>query len=224
MSEYSRFAVYYLPEPGHLADFGAKWLGWDAQSGLDRSPFDVPDWDTVTRTPRKYGFHGTLKPPFRLAAGQDLHSLDSAMHDLASRVAPAQATSLALTRLGRFLALTPVGDGSDIARVAAACVRDLDSFRAPPSPAELERRRSVGLTPEQDAHLVRWGYPYVLDQFRFHLTLTGRLDGDLLARTQDLLKRIFPPLPKPFQLNSVCLLGERPDGQFELVHRYPLVG
>ena len=51
----------------------------------------------------------------------------------------------------------------------------LQPLAAPLTPVELERRRAAGLTPEEDALLLRWGYPFVLERFRFHLSLTGAL-------------------------------------------------
>jgi hypothetical protein len=42
---------------------------------------------------------------------------------------------------------------------------------------ELTRRRKAELTPEQDKLLVDWGYPWVLDEFNFHFSLTGSLDS-----------------------------------------------
>jgi len=39
----------------------------------------------------------------------------------------------------------------------------------------LARRRQAPLTPEQDRLLLAWGYPWVLDHFQFHLSLTGPL-------------------------------------------------
>ncbi|MEC3862583.1 DUF1045 domain-containing protein [Mesobacterium sp. TK19101] len=224
MSDYSRYALYFLPEPGPLADFGAKWLGWDAQAAQVCKPYALPDWDDITMTPRKYGFHATLKPPFRLTPGQGAKALAAAVADLAAHTAPAQADGLALTRLGSFLALTPLGDASEIGRVASACVTGLDRFRAPPTEAELERRRKSRLSPAQEAHLTRWGYPYVHDQFRFHMTLSGRLPADRLAAVETHLNAHLPPLPRPFRLDSVCLLGERADTRFELIHRYTLSG
>ena len=172
---YTRFAIYYVPPDGPLADFGAGWLGWDVVAGRDVTQFDLPGLHDITMTPRKYGFHGTLKPPFRLQDGQTLGALKQAASDLAVALAPAQCDGLKLTQIGRFLALTPYGPIDGVQRVAAACVRELDAFRAPAGEAELARRRKVGLSARQEALLVQWGYPYVLDEFRFHLTLSGRL-------------------------------------------------
>ncbi len=221
---YSRFAIYYVPPEGPLEQFGARWLGWDVVQGCEMPQPDLPDLHDVTMTPRKYGFHATLKPPFRLAECSELEALKAAVSELASGLAPASCEGLGLTTLGRFMALTPKGDISGVQRVAAACVRDLDPFRAPLSEAELERRRNARLNPRQDALLTKWGYPYVMDEFRFHMTLTSRLPKkDIPAWTQTLHSHL-PVLPEPFVIDQIALCGERTDGLFELLHRYTLSG
>ncbi|GGC07312.1 phosphonate metabolism protein [Marivita lacus] len=221
---YARFAIYYLPPEGALADFGAGWLGWDCVAGRDSIPPHVPGLDDVTMTPRKYGFHGTLKPPFRLAEGSDAEGLRQAVAQMAQVCPAAQSDALTLTALGRFLALTPVGDTSGIARVAATCVEALDVFRAPPDEAELERRRKARLSDRQEALLQRWGYPYVMEEFRFHMTLTGPLSVEEIDHWSDIARAHLPPLPSPFVMDEVALVGERQDGRFELIQRYALAG
>ncbi|MFZ5962383.1 DUF1045 domain-containing protein [Thalassococcus sp. BH17M4-6] len=221
---YTRFGIYYLPPDGPLAAFGAGWLGWDVVRGAAAKQPDLPDIEDVTATPRKYGFHGTLKPPFRLAPGMSQQALEEAIAALVAVCAPAHCDGLTLTPLGRFLALTATGDASGIGRVAADCVRDLDRFRAAPTDAELARRRKSGLTARQEAMLTAWGYPYVIEEFRFHMTLTGRLPRDRIGHWQDTLADHLPPLPAPFALDAVALVGERADGCFELIRRYPLAG
>ena len=69
MADYPRYAIYYTPAPGSDLDrFGAQLLGYDAFTGVDL-PFPdsilqmSPDWHDLTRDPRKYGFHATLKAP-----------------------------------------------------------------------------------------------------------------------------------------------------------------
>ncbi|WP_135502032.1 DUF1045 domain-containing protein [Roseovarius aestuariivivens] len=221
---YSRYAVYYLPRNGALAAFGARWLGWDAAAGRAVGQPDLPGLAALTDAPRRYGFHATLKPPFRLSEGQDAAALQEAVRALAARSAPGQAAGLALTRMGRFFALTPTGDATEIARVAAACVRDLDGFRAAPSEAELARRRKAGLSPRQEALLRDWGYPYVLDAFRFHMTLTGRVPRAALEDTEAMIAAHLPALPAPFVLDALAVMGERADGRFEMIARYDLGG
>jgi len=131
-----------------------------------------------------------------------------------------------LRRLGRFLALVPDGPAPAIQALAARLVEAFDGFRAPPSPAELARRRSHRLTPAQDANLARWGYPYVMDEFRFHVTLSGALD----AATLDRLESVLTPLVAGFAAAPLALtelaLFEQSDAAapFRLTRRFPLAG
>ena len=221
---YSRFAIYYIPPEGDLADFGAAWLGWDVARGRAAAQPDLPGLKEVTGTPHKYGFHGTLKPPFALAPGKTLAGLEEAVATLAADTAAARCEGLELATLGRFLALVPSGDMAALTQLAGDCVRALDGFRAAPDAAELERRRKAGLSPRQEALLVQWGYPYVMEEFRFHLTLTGRLAKETVADWRAAVERHLPPLPAPFIVGELALCGERADGRFELVHRYTLAG
>lgn len=219
---YARFAIYYVPPEGALADFGAAWLGWDIARGRAALQPDLSGLAGITETPRKYGFHGTLKPPFRLAGGAAPEDLERAVAQLAAELTPASCAGLELTALGRFLALMPHGDTGPLNALAAACVRGLDRFRAPLSADELARRRKARLSDRQDALLRQWGYPYVLEQFRFHLTLTGPLPKPEIAAWTATARQQLPDLPAPFTIDQIALCGERADGRFELVRRYAL--
>lgn len=220
---YTRFALYAVPD-GDLGDFGARWLGWDVRTGTTVDPFPIAGLDDVTMTPRKYGFHGTIKPPFRLAEGSSPADLEKAAATLATATPAAATGGVQLTVMGGFLALTPVGNAAALNRVAASFLRELDGFRAPPPEDELARRRAAGLTATQEANLTRWGYPYVLDEFQFHLTLTGRLPPAAQGLWTRLAAARLPPAPIPFALDTIGLAGERSDGRFELIHRYTLTG
>ncbi|MEJ6404287.1 DUF1045 domain-containing protein [Yoonia sp. 2307UL14-13] len=223
MMNYSRFAIYYLPT-GALAKAGATWLGWDVDEGTPCDQPDVTGIGDITATPRKYGFHGTLKPPFRLAEGTDADGLADAVQTLATTAAPVSIDSLHVSAIGRFLALIPRGDTTALANLAARIVQDLDAFRAPPSATELAKRRAAGLSPAQEANLTRWGYPYVLNEFRFHMTLSGKLDDTQRQIAQTALTHHLPPLPAPYVIDQIALVGERQDGMFQTIHRYALTG
>jgi putative phosphonate metabolism protein len=222
-----RYAVYWAPEPGTaLARFGAAWLGWDAERG---SPLPHPALpglprpvEEITAQPRRYGFHATLKAPFRLAAGMEAGTLAAAVADLAREVAPFTLPPLRLAPLGRYLALVPSAPCPALDAAAAACVTRLDGFRAP-MPAAERARRAPGLTPAEAAHLDAWGYPYVLDTFRFHLTLAGPLDPETQAGTAAALAPVLAPiLEERHPFRSLCLFGEDAAGPFRILHRMPL--
>ncbi len=115
--QFNRYAVYYTVPQGPLADFGASWLGWDLVTGREVPHQTLPDLSQneiaeITQTPRKYGFHGTIKPPFRLADGCDADGLMLAFQRAASQVAPVTLDGLKLAQIGRFLALV-VDGGSE---------------------------------------------------------------------------------------------------------------
>lgn len=227
MENFTRFAIYVAPQPAPWAEYCTSWLGWDAVAGRMVPPPDVAGLpaplEEITRTPRKYGLHGTIKPPFRLAGSRA--ALEADLADLCAHLAPVTLDGLALHRLGGFIALTPQGDQSALAHMAARVVMELDHHRAPPNQAELERRRKAPLSARHEALLAQWGYPYVLDEFRFHLTLSGLLSPEHAPPVEAALRRdLVPLLPSPFEVRDLCLFGEAQDGRFHLLHRYTLSG
>lgn len=224
MTAYSRFGIYYAPPPGPLAEFGASWLGWNLEKGSAHLQPNMPKVQAITATPRKYGFHGTLKPPFRLAHGRTAEELEASLAALCTSLKPARSGPLVLSKLRHFLAFTPTGDMADLANLAACLVQGLDRFRAEPSDSELARRRAAGLTPAQEANLADWGYPFVLDEFRFHLTLSGKLSAEDQETAAKAIAALAPDMGKDFVIDQVALVGERHDGMFELVRRIALSG
>ncbi|MBO6602047.1 MAG: DUF1045 domain-containing protein [Roseicyclus sp.] len=228
MSEFTRYAIYMLPQ-GAFYQAGAAWLGWDAEAGAERA-HPVLDGlpatpEEITATPRKYGFHGTIKPPFRLAEGTSRAELETAAEALLASLSPVQLPGLVIRRLGGFVAAVPERPSAGLADLAAAVVRGLDRFRAPPGEAELARRRKSGLSRRQDALLEAWGYPYVMEEFRFHLTLSGHFaEAEAEALAGRLTAHFAPVLPRPFGVDALALMGEAQDGRFHLIHRYTLAG
>lgn len=228
MPPYHRYAIYFLPPDGALADFGAAWLGYDTRSGANVAHpvldgLAAGDIAAITERPRKYGFHATLKPPFHLAPGRSAQGLDQAARALAAQLAPVNLDGLALRRLGRFLALVPVGDTSALNTLAARIVADLDGFRRPPDGDELARRGLDRLSVAQRGLVERWGYPYVMEEFRMHMTLTGPMPPEQGARIESILAGVIPPTA-PVRIDQIALTGARADGCFELIRRYPLTG
>jgi putative phosphonate metabolism protein len=226
---FTRYAIYYVPPPSEdWVRFATSWLGWDMQTGQAVSPPQLPDLplplNKITHAPQKYGLHATLKPPFRLASGVDPEELESACADLSQSLAPVSFGPLRLTRLGQFLALCPPGSAS-LSALGAACVRQPDHLRAAPGAQEIARRTPDKLTQGQRENLMNWGYPYVLDDFRFHITLTGRLSKlDLEAARNVLDSLLTPLLPRQMTLADLALAGEDTQGKFHLIRRFALSG
>lgn len=226
-----RYAVYYAPpEDSPLARAGARWLGRDAISGeaLAQPAFGgiAPErLRALTAEPRRYGLHATLKPPFLLRPERSLSELGQALIELAARQ-QAFDFELRIAPLGGFLAWQPVSAQARIEAVAAACVQALDGFRVPPAESELARRRAAGLSARQEALMARWGYPYVLEEFRFHLTLSGKVAGEEARILEAALRAGGAGLAlQPLPFDSLCLFREAAPGEdFRLIARYGFDG
>ncbi|WP_231575899.1 DUF1045 domain-containing protein [Pseudorhodobacter ferrugineus] len=215
-----RYAVYYAPRNGAFAGHAARWLNDDA--GIIALPASA---EILTRDARRYGFHGTLRAPFRPANGISENDIVTEIAALALRLKPVECTGLHLENLDGFLALTPTGNTTALAALAASVVRATNPLRAPMTEADIARRRPDSLTSRQRALMGAWGYPFVMDEFRFHLTLTDRLTPEQIPQVMQALHAYFNPvLPHPFCVEDLCLFGEDAAGAFHLLHRYPLSG
>jgi hypothetical protein len=222
----ARYAIYYAPPEGSaLWAFRRRWFGHDGGHRCGLLGFSRERLDVLTAASRIYGFHATLKAPFRLDTAPA--ALRAAVEAFARRRAPVLAPPLRLCAIHGFLALVPGGPAPAADRLAADCVRAFEPCRAPPTHAEMARRRAAGLSLSQSALLARWGYPYVMAQFRFHLTLTDRI-ADAAERTA-VMHRIMP-LIVPFRsaslhIDQICLCRQDEPGQaFVIEERYPLKG
>jgi putative phosphonate metabolism protein len=228
--ETARHAIYWAPEPGTaLAAIGARWLGREEQSErpLPRQTingFDDRELDAITREPRRYGLHATLKPPFRLAAEVTPPMLEEAVAAFAEQQMPITIPSLRVARIGDFIALMPTVRSAAIDALAASCVEHFDRFRAPLNTEELARRRRNPLTKRQESNLGRWGYPYLMADFRFHVTVTGPVDAALAERLLPALKRLFAPATMaPPAINEIALFVQpTPESPFQLARRFGL--
>jgi putative phosphonate metabolism protein len=200
MSTYPRYAIYYAPASGSDLDrFGAQLLGYDAFGGHDL-PFPegvteaTPDWHDLTADPRKYGFHATLKAPFSLAPDKTETELFAACSTFAATPRAIPVFVPVVGSISGFIAVVPAEPPRELIRLAADCVTEFDSFRAPLTEADRARRNPSKLTPTRREHLDRWGYPYVMDDFRFHMTLTGRLGRERRESVLAMLKARFAAL------------------------------
>jgi putative phosphonate metabolism protein len=223
----ARVAVYYAPAVDDpLFAEAAVWLGRDPESGAPVPQPDISDIEEVTAEPRVYGFHATLKPPMRLAEGRQWFDVVQAADEVAAGIAPFELPRLAVSDVHGFLALRETVDCPALQALADACVERLDPLRAPVTEAELARRRRAKLTARQDEMLVRWGYPYVLDTWFFHMTLTRRLSSEE--------KRVFMPAVEAHlaraigaarRVTDICLFVQSaPGAPFVIEQRLKLRG
>ena len=218
----ARYAIYFVPsEETALGAFGARWFHGDESFGDGLEPATRRP---LTQKARRYGFHATLKAPFHLIEDANPAALSSSLAGFTAQRPIATAPSLVLQPLSGFLAMVPSALAPELEALAQACVELFEPYRASPSDAELARRRAVGLTPRQESNLRRWGYPYVAEDFRFHMTLTDRLAQPELRSIAAALQPFVTPFARqPLVIESLALVRqETADRVFEMVERFPL--
>ena len=223
----TRYAIYATPAADSpLWSLGSSILGYDAVTGLDapfpdHALFEDPLSLAWSAEPRRYGFHATLKAPFALAEGRT----EAQLRDELAAFAPtrhAVAFDLKLALVGHFLALVPADAKAGLRHLADDVVRHFDPFRAPLSPEDRERRHPDGLIERQVQNLDTWGYPYVFDDFQFHMSLTGDLEPADRHRLEPVLQELLATVPLRLQVDALSLfVATDPNGRFTAVDRYP---
>jgi len=221
-----RYAIYYTPPPeSPLNRFGCGVLGYDCFDAAEVprrviSGIDPVRLAQITAEPRRYGFHATLTAPFHLGKG-DEGELTAAFTQFASRHRAPPLGPLEAVAMGAFIVLRPVDTHSQLEELAADCVTTFHDFRAPPAQSERERRLAAGLSARQAELLDRWGYPYVLDQFRFHMTLAGPVPENEREAVRAALATAFEPIAKDdHEIGAVSLMVQAdPAAAFRVLSR-----
>jgi putative phosphonate metabolism protein len=200
MTSFPRYAIYFAAgADSALSRFGGELLGYDAYTA-NELPFPAealhvaPDWRDVSSDPRKYGFHGTLKAPMALAPSKSEADLMAACATFAGKARPIPAIRPAVDSISGFIAVIPAEPVAALQELAADCVREFDSFRPALTAEDRARRKPEKLSERQRDYLDLWGYPYVMEEFRFHMTLTGRLDSDRRRPILEMLRARFATL------------------------------
>ncbi len=217
-----RVALYWAPEPADpLAQAGHSWLGRDPERGAQVPQLPIDGLPDATAAPGVYGFHATLRPPMRLSTGWE--EFIQAAHALASSVEPFDLPPLQVADMDGFLALRETTASPELHSLADTCVRCTDMHRLRPDAAELARRRASRLSPRQEEMLLRWGYPYVMQDWRFHMTLSRRLDSAEMTRLRPAAEAHFAAgLAVPRRVDSVAVFTQHNGQAFLIAERIAL--
>lgn len=226
-----RYAIYFTPgRDDKLTRAAANWLGRDAFSG---ETLPVPAAGSLTTAEivfhtaaaRRYGFHATLRAPFRLAEGQSETALVSALDAFCASQETFTVPRMVLGNLSGFFALIPERPSYMLDRLARDVVTTFEPFRAPLNENELQRRNPESLNAAQLKNLYHWGYPYIFEEFRFHMTLTGRITPQERAPVQSAIEDHFGPLlDAPLEIGSIGLFVEPEPGAPFTVRSFHEIG
>ena len=227
-----RYALYFTPPASDPLTLSAqRWLGRNAFTGAALEQPTVTGFDAaalagLTADPRRYGFHATLKAPFTLSEGRSEAELIAEIGRFVAETDAFDIPEVVVGRLGSFFALVP-GDHCDALQgFAAEVVRRFERFRAPLSSADIARRKPDELNADERQNLVQWGYPYVFDEFRFHMTLTGRVPAERRDAVETVLLDQFAEFHgRPLPVTGLALFREPSRGADFTVHSlFPLGG
>jgi putative phosphonate metabolism protein len=225
-----RYALYFTPPASDPLTLSAqRWLGRNAFTGaaLEQPAvggFDAATLSGLTADPRRYGFHATLKAPFALAEGRSEAELLAEIGRFVSETEPFDIPEVVVGRLGSFFALVPGDHCDELQSFAGEVVRRFERFRAPLTSADISRRKPDELTASERQNLVQWGYPYVFDEFRFHMTLTGRVPAERRDAVENVLLDQFADFHgRPLTIAGLALFREPSRGADFTVHSlFPL--
>ena len=214
-----RYAIYFTPRQDEpLARIAANWLGRDPFGAATRPVEAVGDLSAAevafhTASARRYGFHATLKAPFRLAPNETEASLRAALDAFAEATPAVTIPRLVVGQIDGFFALVPEAPLAALNRFADDVVLGFDRFRAPLTEAEIERRSPDSLKPAEFRNLCQWGYPYVFETFRFHMTLSGRAASQESPRLRAAIDSLFAEvLLRPVPVDALTLFVETEPG------------
>ncbi|PBB81382.1 hypothetical protein CK218_06770 [Mesorhizobium sp. WSM3879] len=226
-----RYAIYFTPRQDEpLARIAANWLGRDPFGAPTRPVEGVGDLSAAevafhTASARRYGFHATLKAPFRLAPSETEASLRAALDDFAEATPPVVIPRLVVGQIDGFFALVPESPFEPLNNFAGEVVRAFDRFRAPLTEAEIERRSPDSLKPDEFRNLCQWGYPYVFETFRFHMTLSGRVGPQESPRLRAAIDSLFADvLQRPVPVDALTLFVETEPGAPFMVLSHHVLG
>jgi Protein of unknown function (DUF1045) len=205
-----RLAVYWIPRRSHpLWPAGCEWLGRDARSTEQGVP------PSYARDPWRYGFHATLVAPMRLRGGKTIDDFRRRLLALARGVEPFAMPPLSVQVLGDFLALRPetaLESAHPLRELADACVSGLDALRRPPDGDDLDARLAKLADPAERVRLRRWGYPYVFERWRFHMTLSDLGHAGDRALREQAHCHFTEALRAPLSCESLALFLEPSPG------------
>lgn len=227
-----RYAIFFVPlAEDPLNSAAAKWLGRDVFTGakVNRPSLvdgiDLAQFDALTASARRYGFHGTLKAPFELAAGKTVQELETKLEAYCQTLQPFVLPKFEVGQLGAFFALRPKEASEPLKELASNIVRDFDAFRAPLADKDIARRNPDKLNESQRDNLFSWGYPYIFNDFRFHMTLTNPVPDALApAFRSALLAHFAPHIEEAREVLSLALYEEPERGGPFSVRRQIRIG
>jgi hypothetical protein len=154
--------------------------------------------------------HGTLKPSFELSPHTTEQELLTVATLVCRGLAPLKLPALELGEIANIVSLVLEASSVELENFATYCVRAFDGYRRALTPDQEEVFRKNRLTVHQEQMLEHWGYPYVNEEFDFHISLTDPIpDERERHRVKDVLEGIAAPvLRKPLIMRELAVFKQ----------------
>ena len=236
MKKYSRYAIYYAPpKESSLEEFGRYWFGWDPLNAklinnkhrinyLNR--FGIKNLINIDKNvliPKKYGFHGTLIPPFKLNKNYSTNTLFKKTEEIAKKFKKFKFYKFKLKKINNFYAFVQNKKNNNINKLSNRLVRELFKFRSPLTKKEIDRRNPSKLSKLQLNILYKWGYPYLMSEFNFHMTLASEVTGNKLYLELKKIERNKEIILNEINnFDKIYIFGENQKGMFENLENFSL--
>ena len=236
MKKYSRYAIYYAPpKESSLEEFGRYWFGWDPLNAklinnkqrinyLNR--FGIKNLKNIDKNvliAKKYGFHGTLIPPFKLNKNYSTNKLFKKTDEIAKKFKKFKFYKFKLKKINNFYAFVQNKKNSNINKISNRLVKELFKFRSPLTKKEIDKRNPSKLSKLQLNILHKWGYPYLMSEFKFHMTIASEVTGNKLyfeLKKIEKNKKII--LNEINNFDKIYIFGENQKGMFENLENFSL--
>ncbi len=236
MKKYSRYAIYYAPpKESNLEEFGRYWFGWDPLNAKlinnkqrinYLNGFGIKNLKNIDKNvliAKKYGFHGTLIPPFRLNKNYSTNLLFKKTEDIAKKFKKFKFYKFKLKKINNFYAFVQNKKNNNINKLSNRLVRELFKFRSPLTKKEIDRRNPSKLSKLQLNILYKWGYPYLMSEFSFHMTLASEVTGNkLYFELKKIEKNKEIILNEINNFDKIYIFGENQKGMFENLENFSL--
>jgi len=236
MKKYSRYAIYYAPpKESSLEEFGRYWFGWDPLNAklinnkrrinyLNR--FGIKNLINIDKNvliAKKYGFHGTLIPPFKLNKNYSTNTLFKKTEEIAKKLKKFKFYKFKLKKINNFYAFVQNKKNNNINKLSNRLVRELFKFRSPLTKKEIDRRNPSKLSKLQLNILYKWGYPYLMSEFNFHMTLASEVKGNKLYLELKKIERNKEIILNEINnFDKIYIFGENQKGMFENLENFSL--
>lgn len=236
MKKYSRYAIYYAPpKESNLEEFGRYWFGWDPLNAKlinnkqrinYLNGFGIKNLKNIDKNvliAKKYGFHGTLIPPFKLNKNYSTNLLFKKTEDIAKKFKKFKFYKFKLKKINNFYAFVQNKKNNNINKLSNRLVRELFKFRSPLTKKEIDRRNPSKLSKLQLNILHKWGYPYLMSEFNFHMTLASEVTGNkLYFELKKIEKNKEIILNEINNFDKIYIFGENQKGMFENLENFSL--